>query len=144
MVGPILLPVEFGVILLKSKMEGYRVNIFVYLFALIFGLIGFDYLSITTSIIFMYFARKLTNYELPDQGPPVGHIYCKGKWLEKFNKIPEMAIYYPVDEDDIKKLKIGFPWLKVPNYAKRVDDSSKKDVKRKRRVPLIFFQIVCT
>lgn len=64
--------------------------------------------------------------------------------MEKFDKIPEIAIYYPADVEDVKNLKIGFPWLKVPNYAKRVDDSSKKDLKRKRRVPLIFFQIVCT
>lgn len=53
-----------------------------------------------------------------------------------------MAIYYPADPSDCKHRKLGFKWMKVKDYAKRMDDTAKKDVRRKRRIPYLFFRIV--
>lgn len=40
------------------------------------------------------------------------------------------------------KCKKGFKWLKVKDYAEKMDDTTKKDVHRKRRIPYLFLRIV--
>lgn len=130
--------------MIKSKKEGFRFSIYFYGISIIFYLMGFNLLSFGIIIFYQYLSFKLINYELPDSGSPVGHLYIKGSWLSKYKEIPELAIYYPADEEDTKFRKIGFPWLKVKDYASRMDDTAKKDLRRKRRVPYLFFKIVVT
>lgn len=48
----------------------------------------------------MYLTKVITVYELPNDGEPVGHIYQKDGWLKEYG-IPDMAIYYPTDNEGI-------------------------------------------
>jgi len=54
-----------------------------------------------------------------------------------------MSIFYPAS---VKNDKLGFPWLKCSDYPSRMNDTAKKDVKRKRNkgTPYFFFQVVAT
>ena len=54
-----------------------------------------------------------------------------------------MSIFYPAEPTSSK---VGFPWLKCKDYSSRMNDTAKKDVKRKRNTatPHFFFQVVST
>ncbi|CAD8170126.1 unnamed protein product [Paramecium octaurelia] len=130
------------VLLLKSHYEGFRLNIFFYALSLLLDVCRLKILSLVAIILYFYLTHKLNNYHLPDGGSPVGHLHLKGGILNDYKHIPEMAIYYPASIEDCKKRKKGFKWLKVKDYAKKMDDTAKKDVRRKRRVPYLFFKIV--
>jgi hypothetical protein len=78
----------------------------------------------------MYFSHYLVVYELPMDGMPVGHLWFKNGWLENYG-LKELSIFYPAS---IKSSdKIGFKWLKCKDYGGRMNDTAKKDVRRKRR-----------
>lgn len=122
------------VLLLKSKKEGFRLNIFFYGISVFLELINVWLLSWIAILIYIYLTHKLNNYYLPDDGSPVGHQYHKNPL--------ELAIYYPACPIDCKTRKKGAKWLKVKDYASRMNDTAKKDVRRKRRVPYLFFKVV--
>jgi len=130
------------VLLLKSHYEGFRLNIFFYALSLLLDVCRMKSLSLVAIILYFFLTHKLNNYYLPDGGNPVGHLYLKAGLLNNYNHIPEMAIYYPTSLKDCSKCKKGFKWLKVKDYAKKMDDTAKKDVRRNRRIPYLFFRIV--
>jgi hypothetical protein len=59
----------------------------------------------------------------------VGHKWFRGGWLHKYN-LQECSIFYPATITP--KDKLGVRWNKVKDYAGRMNDTAKKDVKRVR------------
>lgn len=68
----------------KSHYEGFRLNIFFYAISVFLDLTNIKILSIISLSIYFYLTHKLNNYYLPDDGAPVGHLYIKGDFLNKY------------------------------------------------------------
>lgn len=78
---------------LKWRVEGFRVNIFIFVVGKVLALLtGQPCVSALMSVAFLYYAHKLVVYELPSEGIPVGH-----RWHTKLSELGlhELSIYYP-------------------------------------------------
>jgi hypothetical protein len=92
-------------------------------------------------IVYFYLTFDVVVYKLPEEGPPVGYRWMRGGWIEKHG-IPELAMFYPTVFGLTKPL--GSNWLKVADYAKRMLDTTRKDQKKKGKVPYFIFWVLAT
>lgn len=79
-----LITLQFIILILKSNREGFRVNIFFYMLSALAYLAGLKSVSVLLILGYLYLAIRLVNYELPDQGSPVGYLHFKGGWLAEY------------------------------------------------------------
>jgi hypothetical protein len=130
------------ILILKALLEGFRVNIFCFAFAKCFDFIGIELLSFIFTLLYFYLAYEVVVYQLPSDGEPVGHKWIKGGWVKEIG-IDELTVYYPADISE-KSYRLGAQWLKVDDYAMHMVDTTRKDQKKKKKIPYFVFRLLVT
>ena len=93
--NPILNGLLLGTLILKQRMEGFRSSIFIFLMAILIGIVfKSQVLSSLGCLYFMFFSHRLSVFELPSDGPAVGHKWLRGGWLKDY-QISELGVFYP-------------------------------------------------
>ncbi|CAD8098798.1 unnamed protein product [Paramecium primaurelia] len=78
-------------------------------------------LSLVAVILYFFLTHKLNNYHLPDGENPVGRVTQQLQPYSRNGNLLSYIMKY------CSKCKKGFKWLKVKDYAEKMDDTTKKD-----------------
>ena len=84
--NPIINGLLLVTLILKQRIEGFRSSIFIFLRAIITGIVSqSQVLSSLGCVCFILFSHRLSVFELPSDGPAVGHKWLKGGWLKDYH-----------------------------------------------------------